>query len=327
MEEDGQSTPYAAFLVDNCESAARNVILVCAETGWGNFIGVKLKEKVRSTQARANKFHEEMVDWWEQLKEEAVVTPARELDETMEGLQRLISMASAVRERLNTSIEINRVSLENDKLLLECIARENPEERESDEGNRVVKDLMKTLESHRKKMKVDNAVIREFLINIVNRLDSMDEAAKGNPALMKYMYSEESVEAIMDTLPMRLKRMCNEQLKLWPKENGVYEDGTRVLGSNNAEFRKHREIVKQICEYFSPGNNSNSDGIPIKSLTVLMGDCKLHQLAVQRAIWRTQEEWSSDSDSSDEESLRSYPGTAEGVQANAEDTPESPKES
>merc|ERR1712105_85357 len=96
VEEDGQSTPYAAFLVDNCESAARNVILVCAETGWGNFIGVKLKEKVKSTQARANKFHEEMVDWWEQLKEEAVVTPARDLDETMEGLQRLIAMATAV---------------------------------------------------------------------------------------------------------------------------------------------------------------------------------------------------------------------------------------
>ena len=168
VEEDGQSTPYAAFLVDNCETAARNVILACADTGWRNFIGVR---------ARANKFHEEMVDWWEQLKEESVVTPACDLDETMEGLQRLMSLASAGRERLNTSIEINKVSLENDKLLLECVSRENPDEKEMDEDNRVVKDLMRTLESHRKKMKVDNAVIREFLINIVDRLDSMDETA------------------------------------------------------------------------------------------------------------------------------------------------------
>ena len=102
--------------MDNCETAARNVILACADTGWGNFIGVKLKEKVKSTLARANKFHEEMVDWWEQLKEESVVTPARDLDETMEGLQRLMSLASAVRERLNTSIRMNKVSQE-----VECI--------------------------------------------------------------------------------------------------------------------------------------------------------------------------------------------------------------
>ena len=64
---------------------------------------------------RANKFHKEMVDWWEQLKEESVVTPARDLDETMEGLQRLMSLASAVRERLNTSIETSEISLENSK--------------------------------------------------------------------------------------------------------------------------------------------------------------------------------------------------------------------
>ena len=84
--DDEQSAPYAAFLVDNCETAARNVILACADVGWGNFIGEKLKEKVKSTQTRATKFHEEMVDWWEQLKEESVVTPARDLDETIEGL-------------------------------------------------------------------------------------------------------------------------------------------------------------------------------------------------------------------------------------------------
>ena len=232
-----------------------------------------------------------------------------------------MSLASAVRERLNTSIRMNEVSLE-----VECISKESLDEKEIDEDKRIVKDLMETLESHRKKMKVDNAVIEEFLSNVVDRMDSMDETAKENPALMKYMYSEESVEAIVDTLPMRLRRMCNEQLELWPTENGVHEDGSRVLGSNKAEFKKHREIVRKMCEYFSPINYTNNNGIPTKSLTVLMKECKLHQLAVQRAVWRAQEELSSDSDSSDEESLRSYIGTAEGVTAKVVETPESPKE-
>ena len=184
-----------------------------------------------------------------------------------------------------------------------------------DEDNEIVRDLRETLGSYRVKMREDNAVIREFLFNIVDRLDSMDQIAKESPTLMKYMYSEESVEAIVDALPMRLKRMCSEQLELWPTENGVHEDGSRVLGSNNAEFRKHREILRKMCEYFSPGNYTNSNGVPTNSLTVLMRECKLHQLAVQRAIWRAQEEWSSDS--SDEESLKSCISTAVGVLANA----------
>ena len=33
VEEDEQSAPYAAFLVDNCETAARNVILACSDIG------------------------------------------------------------------------------------------------------------------------------------------------------------------------------------------------------------------------------------------------------------------------------------------------------
>ena len=61
--------------------------------------------------------------------------------------------------------------------------------------------------------------------------------------MTKYMYSEESVEAIIDALPMRLKRMYSEQADLWPMENGIHEDGTRVSGSDNAEFKKHREIL------------------------------------------------------------------------------------
>ena len=96
VEEDEQSAPYAAFLVDNCETAARNIILACSDAGWGNLIGEKLREKVKLSQTRATEFHREMVNWWEQLAEESVVTPARDLDETMKGLEKLMSMASAV---------------------------------------------------------------------------------------------------------------------------------------------------------------------------------------------------------------------------------------
>ena len=55
--DDDQSAPYAAFLVDNCETAARNVILACSDVGWGNLTGEKLKEKVKLAQTRASEFH------------------------------------------------------------------------------------------------------------------------------------------------------------------------------------------------------------------------------------------------------------------------------
>merc|ERR1712237_163204 len=135
-----------------------------------------------------------------------------------------------------------------------------------------------------------NNVIGEFLVSIVDRLDSMDQTAKESPTLTKYMYSEGSREAIIDTLPMRLKRVSKEQTELWPMEDGIHEDGTRVLGSDNAEFKKHREILRKMVEYFSPENYTSNSGVPTSSLTVLMRGSRLHQIAVRRSIWRVQEE-------------------------------------
>ena len=100
-------------------------------------------------------------------------------------------------------IEMNNAyGLETDCIL--GVGQESWEKEETDESKRIVRNLMETLESHRKKMKVDHADIEEFLSNIVDRMDTMDVTAQENPALQKYMYSAETVESIVDTLPQWL---------------------------------------------------------------------------------------------------------------------------
>ena len=200
----------------------------------------------------------------------------------MDGLGKLMSLATSVREKMLENIKTSRVLAEEDREPSECILEKNLEEENRDDD--IVKNLRRTLDSYREKMREDNDVIREFLVSIVDRLDSMDLTAKESPTLTKYMYSEGSREAIIDALPMRLKRMYKEQADLWPMEDGIYEDGTRVLGSDNAEFKKHREILRKMVEYFSPENYTSNSGVPTSSLTVLMRGSRLHRIAVQRAI-------------------------------------------
>ena len=46
-ENDNQSAPYAAFLVDNCETAARSVILACSDAGWSAPASDELKRSIK----------------------------------------------------------------------------------------------------------------------------------------------------------------------------------------------------------------------------------------------------------------------------------------
>merc|ERR1712237_236799 len=152
-EKNEENSPYSAFLVDNCEVAARSLMLACANTGWGNLIGAKLQKEVKLTQSRAAKFYEEMRDWWEQLQEEAQVMPAQDLEETMDGLGKVMSLATAVREKMLENIKTSRVLAEEDREPSECILEKNLEEENRDDD--IVENLRRTLDSYREKMRED----------------------------------------------------------------------------------------------------------------------------------------------------------------------------
>ena len=80
--EGTESAPYVAFLIDNCETAARNVILACSDVGWADLTGRRLTNEIRFAQTRASKFHKDMTNWWDQLVEESVEVPAKGLGDT-----------------------------------------------------------------------------------------------------------------------------------------------------------------------------------------------------------------------------------------------------